>query len=162
MKIKTILVATDLSETSKPAVRYAADLANENGAKLVLLHTLDPGLYKSHDLYIRAWERAELFKHHRDRAMDSLRAILPEDEYPEMEIERRVVHKMPAAESIVDAAERVEADMIVIGTHGRSGVSRLLHGSVAEEVLRTANCPVTTIRPCGGVEGRRNEAEKAG
>ena len=151
MKIDTILAATDLSDISKPAIEFAAETAREKGAKLVLVHALDPAIYDSHDLYMSVGERAKLFENQRDEAIEAMRAMLSEELTRSITVERRVVH-MEAAEGILETAKKVGAQMIVIGTHGRSGLSRLMYGSVAEEVMRGATCPVATIRPNGDVD----------
>ena len=78
-----------------------------------------------------------------------LAEVLPEAEAAKVEVTRQVVVGSPSHEIIkVAAAEKV--DLIVIATHGRTGFSHLFMGSVAERVVRTAPCPVLTIRPTGG------------
>lgn len=149
--IRTILFPTDFSETSTRAFGYACELARENRAKLVAVHVLEPvpplvadGIVIPCDL-----EGA------RDAAQQRLWNLTPNQSGLEFE---RELCDGPAAATIVKTAEEISADLIVMGTHGRSGVRRLLLGSVAEEVLRHAHCPVLLVkqtRPVKRTSGAR-------
>jgi len=139
LAIKTILHPTDFSEHSEHAFRLACELARDYGARVVVAHAITLQLYGSLEtgplvadpLVIEAELRARL------------EAVQPPD--PAIVVERRLC-KGDAAAEIVALAGDINADVIVMGTHGRGGVGRLLLGSVAEAVLRRAPCPVLTVR----------------
>ena len=124
-----ILVASDFSATSEAAIDCARELALRLGASLHLLHVVDDPAGAAR----------------RGDAEQGLAARLtPED--------RRVLRATtdvlvgPVAPTIVEMASSRDADLIVMGTHGRSGLAHALIGSVAERVVRTADCPVLTVR----------------
>ena len=151
---KRILVPTDFSKPSEAALRYARDVAARFGASLHLLHvTEDP--YRSvygAEVYVPAVEglRETMLEEAVGRMKDRL---LPSDIH-ERHATTEAMIGSPAA-AIVDVAESQNIDLIVMGTHGREGMSHLLLGSVAERVVRTAPCPLLTVS-----EPRR-QAEKA-
>ena len=139
---KVILVPTDFSTASAPAMEYARMLAERFGAALHLLHVVEdpyaaaawPGAYASMpDLRERLTAEAE-------QRFEGITASLSD-----LETATEVVVGLPA-KTIVDVAATRGADLIVMGTHGRSGVAHLLLGSVAERVVRMAICPVLTVR----------------
>jgi nucleotide-binding universal stress UspA family protein len=119
-----VVLATDLSESSRAAARAAADYARRLGARLHVLHVLWPTSDAAAGPAL-------------ERLAGELRATAP--------VVTAVESGMPAADIIVRYAERQRASLIVMGTHGRTGVSRALLGSVAERVVRTAPCPVLTV-----------------
>jgi nucleotide-binding universal stress UspA family protein len=137
--IRTILMPTDYSPPSEHAYRLACSLARDHGARLVLLHVRRPEVTFG-ELYPLP---------PRDPAEERL--LLPEclgrlhHTEPAVPIEYLVKEGEPA-EVILATARQVESDLIVMGAHGRSGVGRLLLGSVAEKVLRRAPCPVLTVK----------------
>ncbi len=144
MQIRQILAPTDFSECSKQAVACAYELAQTFGAKLVLLHVIEE--LPSYIGFIPPGGAAMLLKDLERQARLDLAEVLPEAEAAEVEVTRQVVGGSPSHEIVkVAAAEKV--DLIVIATHGRTGLSHLGMGSVAERVVRTAPCPVMTIRP---------------
>ena len=143
-RIETILFATDLSPASDRAFEEACRLAREFGAELVIAHAYDPtsvlalGYVPAH-AYLE-WE-------------DQFRESLEEKLDPLVQSARRegidarsAVLTGPAEQAILDAAERENAGMILMGTHGRTGASRFFLGSVASRVIATASCPVMTVR----------------
>ena len=141
-----ILVPTDFSAPSDAALACARAVATQFGASLHLLHVAD-------DPY-RALYSNEVFV----AEVEGVRADLVNDAYRRMkqltaaDDERSVTVEAiigTAASSIVDYAAGHDIDLIVMGTHGRSGMSKVLMGSVAERVVRTAPCPVLTIREPG-------------
>jgi universal stress protein A len=143
-RIRQILAPTDFSESSKQAVAYAYELAQTFGAKLVLLHVVEE--LPSYIGFIPPGGAAMLLKDLERQAHLDLAEVLPEAEAAGVEVTRQVVLGSPSHEIVkVAAAEKV--DLIVIATHGRTGFSHLVMGSVAERVVRTAPCPVMTIRP---------------
>jgi nucleotide-binding universal stress UspA family protein len=147
-EVRAILAAIDFSDDSKDAARVARSIAAHLGARLVLLHvaTMDvvPGVVPM--VY-------DLQPDH-----DFLAALKTQFEGPDLKAPIEVVLRQGvAASEILSVAETMGCDLIVIGTHGRSGIVRLLMGSVAEAVLRRANCPVLMIKPAAHV--RRSTAE---
>jgi nucleotide-binding universal stress UspA family protein len=139
LPIKTILLPTDFSECSSQALRVATLLARETKARLIVLHVAEMevvysgvlgGVPTDPLLYLNGLE-------------SHLAHITPHD--LDDRVETRVVEGDPVTE-ILAAAEGSECDLIVLGTHGRRGLRRALLGSVAEGVLRSARCPVLTIK----------------
>jgi universal stress protein A len=136
MFAKTILFPTDFSETTDAGLKYATSFARDTGARLVIVHVHAPVAYGGELGYVVPdTDETALRK--------QLEAVVPAD--PAIEHEHRLLHGDPASE-IVRLAEEEHADLIVMGTHGRTGLMRLLMGSVAEAVVRRAPCPVLTIR----------------
>ncbi len=144
-RISRILVPTDFSPTADAALDYAFGLAEKFGASIQLLHVLeDPFVYEgiSGEGYIAeapAIRTAMLNDAHaklRQRAGAG---------GPKIKVEAEVLFGHGARSIAEYAAERV-VDLIVMGTHGRTGVAHLLLGSVAERIVRTAPCPVLTVR----------------
>ena len=140
-----ILVAMDFSAPSDAALEYARAVAVQFAGSLHLLHVAE-------DPY-RAIYSAEVFVPEleglRDEiladALGRLKARLRRADVDELHATADAIVGMPAT-SIVEYAEGHDIDLIVMGTHGRGGMSHLLMGSVAERVVRTATCPVLTIR----------------
>ncbi len=136
LPIHTILHPTDFSERSRFALRLAGALARDYGARLILLHVAVPPV-------VVYGEGAILPTPEEER--DQLLAELEQLQVPGVHVEHRLEEGDPVAE-IVRVAEESRADLIVMGTHGRTGFGRLLMGSVAERTLRKAPCPVLTVR----------------
>ncbi|MGE3807598.1 MAG: universal stress protein [Gemmataceae bacterium] len=138
LHFKTILYATDFSQRSQPAFGLACSLAFDHGAKLVVVHAVPPpAVAFGEALTQRVYEEA---LEHARRDLEKLR---PTD--PAVHFETRVMEGDPAA-VILEAAREAGAELIVLGTHGRAGLSRVIMGSVAEEVLRKAHCPVVVMK----------------
>jgi nucleotide-binding universal stress UspA family protein len=150
MQFRHILAPTDFSEYSKNAVVSALELARTFGAKLTILHVVDLPPYPAYDPiagYVppgTTWPTlvADLER----QATQDLAQLVPEAESSDVEVVRLVAVGSPRGK-IIDTAEAEQVDLIVMATAGRSGFSRLIMGSVAERVIRTATCPVLTIRP---------------
>lgn len=143
--IRKILVPTDFSVASEEAVRYAADLAASLSASVVVVHVIhEPFVAGGEwDLYVRdAPEmREQLFSDVRSR----LSAVVTVFERRGLHVITDIRFGLPR-DGIVNAAMAAEADLIVMSTHGRSGLHHLLLGSVAEHVIRAAHCPVLALR----------------
>jgi nucleotide-binding universal stress UspA family protein len=135
--IHTILHPTDFSDYSTAALRMAEALARDYGARLVVLHVMPPPPVVAGEMgaYIPELEDPTAL-------WDRLNALQPEGSIC---VERFLVKGEPATE-IVNMARGEKADLLVMGTHGRSGLGRLLMGSVAEWVMRKAPCPVLTVK----------------
>jgi nucleotide-binding universal stress UspA family protein len=134
--LHTILHPTDLSETSDAAFRLACAFAQDYCSDLLVLH-----------VYPHPLNGAEAVDRHRSNELEAdlleaLHRLTPSN--PATHVEYRVEEGAPA-EVILDVSR--QCDLIVMGTHGRGGISRVLMGSVAEHVLREAVCPVVTVRP---------------
>ena len=138
LNIQTILHPTDYSERSDYAFRIACSLARDYHARLVLLHVALRSVTIEGEAAI-----APRSEEYIQGELDKLESVLVP---AEVRVERFVREGDPAGE-ILRAAQFTNADLIVMGTHGRTGLARLLAGSVAEQVMRRAPCPVLTVRP---------------
>jgi nucleotide-binding universal stress UspA family protein len=137
--IRTILHPTDFSEYSRHAFDLACGLARDYAARLLVLHVAEPptplvcaespGWPAPIDL---------------QKTDEMLHRVIPAD--ATIAVEHTLAQGDPARE-ILRFAEQVECNLIVMGTHGRGGLNRLVMGSVADEVVRHANCPVLTVNP---------------
>jgi nucleotide-binding universal stress UspA family protein len=133
----TILFPTDLSELAAPAFELACALARDEGARLVVLYVVPPP--STHGEVV-ARRQPDGFYEGLWRQLRELHA--PEGD---VRVEPRL-EEGDAVEEILRVAREVHAGIIVMGTHGRGGLSRLVLGSVAEQVLRRADCPVLTVK----------------
>ncbi|MFM9025500.1 MAG: universal stress protein [Planctomycetaceae bacterium] len=138
MPTKTILLPTDLSTASDAALVHAEALAKQSGARLLIVHVEEPPLaYGGGELYYGIPEPDS------ERILKMLEDVRPRD--PAVPFIHKLTMGDPAGE-IVRIATDERAEMIVLGTHGRTGMVRLLMGSVAEAVVRRAPCPVLVYR----------------
>jgi nucleotide-binding universal stress UspA family protein len=148
--IRRILVPVDFSPPSRAAVRYAGQLAQELGATIDLLHIWRPPTFIPAGLMVvvpGAADHQSLESLAETEIAESMHALVAELK-AERGIEARLrVGFQPGspADPIVELAERGEFDLIVMGTHGRTGVARLFLGSVAERVARLSHCPVLIV-----------------
>jgi nucleotide-binding universal stress UspA family protein len=145
MEFRHILAPTDFSEYSKTAVASALELAKKFGAKLTILHVVEPPPYPIEG-YVPPNLSTTFLEDLERQASQDLAQIVPEAEAANVEVARLVTVGTPYR-SIIDTAEAQQVDLIVMATAGRTGFSHLLLGSIAERVVRTASCPVLTIRP---------------
>jgi nucleotide-binding universal stress UspA family protein len=148
-KIRHILCPVDFSPPSAAALRYAVELAQRFDAEVTAVHAFHVPAYAMPDGSFSLpvnWTQPVIES--AGRELDEFVARAPHDN---VVFHTRVVEGMPHAR-INETAAELGADMIVMGTHGRSGLSHLLLGSVAERVVRTASVPVLTIR--ANSEGR--------
>jgi nucleotide-binding universal stress UspA family protein len=145
MNIQRILAPTDFSELSNQGLISALELAEAFGAKLLLLHVVEPPPYPVEGI-VPSHLGATLLDDLERQATNDLAQVLPEAQRSKVEVARRVVVGIPYRK-IVEVGEEEKSDLIVMTTHGRTGLSHLLMGSVAEKIVRTAPCPVLTIRP---------------
>jgi universal stress protein A len=144
MPDKKILYATDYSEGSLNALQFAEWLARSTDSKLLIAHVCQAEQYPVGELFS---DMPDFDQHE----MDRLNAVQPCD--PKIACEHRLVYGelgtaqvTRPADAILKLAHDENVEMIVLGTHGRTGLRRILMGSVAESVLRHAECPVVTIR----------------
>jgi nucleotide-binding universal stress UspA family protein len=139
MKIATILYPTDFSVSSEAAFQVATAVAQQSGARLVITHV------KKDDMPTRA--SAGSIGIPSDVDETSLTRMLDEIHPTDENVRHtHVLLSGDPAEEILRLAERERADLIVMSTHGRTGLSRMLMGSVAESVVRRAPCPVLTLK----------------
>ncbi|MBI4552507.1 MAG: universal stress protein [Candidatus Latescibacteria bacterium] len=144
IQLKRLLCPTDFSEPSEHALTYAISLAQQYGAVLYLLHVIEPltpvpGIEMGPVLMYD--ERPDLLQ----RVHELLDEMVPEDVKAKIEIKPLIRRGAPFLE-IIRTAREEEIDLIIIATHGRTGLSHVLLGSTAEKVVRKAPCPVLTIR----------------
>jgi len=141
--LKQILVATDFGDAAEAALGYGRELARLFGAKLVVLHVADNAMGSTIGIegYVGAYP--DLQRSIEESANRQLADAVTEDDRRELGV--RTVLRTPAL-TIVNYARDEAIDLIVMGTHGRGPMAHLLMGSVAERVVRTAPCPVLTVK----------------
>ena len=140
LHVKNILVPVDFSELSLKSLEYAIPLARQFGAKITLLYVVEPLTYSPEFpswMVIPPDPAIEM----RRELNDLRKARIPEDIMVEV-----AVHDNFVPSGVIDAAQTSCADLIVITTHGRTGVRRLLDGSACEKIIRLAPCPVLVLR----------------
>ena len=140
--LKKILCPVDHSECSYLALKYAISLALKDEAKLYLMHVIDSRLYDTEMYKFSPYKLNEIDE---SKIRADLMKSLPEGTMDVLEVETMVVKGVPFNE-IINAATEINVDLIVIGTHGRTGLSHVMLGSVAEKVVRKSSCPVLTVR----------------
>lgn len=140
LNINRILVPRDFSSTSDRAVQYAVDWARRTGATLHVVHARV--LHQHVDDQVVQKER-ETIARLRERLHHLQGEVVGQGN---LSLEEAVVRDVAAAPAILDYADDHDIDLIVMGTHGRRGMRRMILGSVSEEVVRYASCPVLTVR----------------
>jgi len=144
MKIDKILVPIDFSEYSIKALEYAIDFGRYFKSKLFLIHVIEPPLYPA-DFSMGQVVLPEIDENLNSRAEEELASIIDNKIAGKIEAEKIVKNGKPFIE-IIETAEELDVDLIIIATHGHTGVEYLLFGSTAEKVVRKAPCPVLTLR----------------
>jgi nucleotide-binding universal stress UspA family protein len=145
MTLDNILLPTDFSACADHALTHAVDLADRFGAHLHLLHVvneLDPDWYGLTDAQERAVKLRDQIE---SEARERLRSLVPEEERA-IETTVSLQLSFDVADSINEYVEEREMDLVVMGTHGRKGLDRLMLGNVADKIIRHAPCPVMTVR----------------
>ena len=145
LDIHSILVPIDFSIHSKNALKYAIPMAKQFGASLHLVYVVEPTIYPA-DLGFGQVVLPGVEDELREKGAEELRSLI------EREIGRKVkasstVRTGNPHQEILNEAEEKMVDMIVVATHGHSGVEQMLFGSTADRIVRNARCPVLTIRP---------------
>jgi glycine betaine transporter len=140
-QIKTIMVPVDFTEYSNRAVDYAVRIAHPFKAKIRLLHVIEQFTYSVTDT-IQVVDHYAALKAIADPLMESLKGKLRRKG---LAVDTLVVRGTPYLK-ILEQARKDRSDLIIMGTHGRTGVQHLVLGSVAERVVRLAPCPVMTVR----------------
>ena len=140
-KIRNILVPVDFSDNSSQAMKYAGGLARHFDARLTLVHVIEPAPFISD---LRNVPTALSDEEVEARAHHELELLI--EEHAESSIEmKEVVRQGKAYDQIAKAAKQLKADLIVISTHGYTGLKHTLLGSTAERVVRHAACPVLVV-----------------
>jgi universal stress protein A len=146
--IKTILVPVDFSDASRQALDYAQDLAVALGARLHLLHVweIPPYIPPEAMVGIPGQTSQTLSRAAQSHAEEQMRVLAAAAREAGAPIDETKLESGDPARTIVEVAESGGYDLIVMGTHGRTGIGHLLMGSVAEKVLRRTSCPVLSVR----------------
>jgi nucleotide-binding universal stress UspA family protein len=154
LPLGTILHPTDFSEHSEFAFRVACALARDYKARLILLHVLTPPMmvYGGEPVLAETWPSVK-------EVEEKLRQLQNQAHHVRAEIQ---VLEGDPVDMILRAAEETHSDVIVMGTHGRTGLGRLLLGSVAESVIRKAPCPVLSAKPSPARQKALEESETKG
>ncbi len=146
IRLDRILVATDFGEAADAALQYGRALARVFGASLTVLHVAEDLLTASFGVegYIGGYP--EFQRGIEEAARKKLEALLTEEDRTELGAIAVLRTSGSPALTIVNYAKDVHADLIIMGTHGRGAMAHLLMGSVAERGVRTAPCPVLTVK----------------
>lgn len=146
INIKKILVPTDFSETSKYAIQYAIEFAKSFGAEIEIVHVIfDESQIVA--FYLPQVTFQNLDKELEESAEKQMKDFI--ESFPELSSVTYSIKmlKGTAFVEIINEAKEYNADLIIIGTHGRTGLEHVLFGSTAEKVVRKAPCPVFTVKP---------------
>jgi nucleotide-binding universal stress UspA family protein len=137
-----ILVPHDFGEPAEYALSFALDLAQKLGARVTVMHAYEimPAMGSGEGI----WMSAEMLREIANAARTALDDIVKRSARPGLEV-KSVLRQGPPWSEIDAAAKELNAELIVMATHGRHGLARALLGSVAEKVVRTAPCPVLTV-----------------
>jgi nucleotide-binding universal stress UspA family protein len=142
VSFRHIIVATDFAESAEQALACAVELARTHGAELVLLHVyMDLPAYPE----VTTGQVEAIYEEQRQWVADALERRARSARSQGL-LARPVVRTGPPAATIAETARDERADLVVVGTHGRSGLDRLIVGSVAERVVRLAPCPVLVVK----------------
>ena len=155
-KVEKILAPTDLSELSRVGLEYALELARGWGAEVTVYHVANAADLVNY----KASSLEDLLNKHRKLLADLLNEHFAEL-LPLVEVRQKVDVGSPAP-NILDEAEKEASDLIVMSTHGRTGLAHVLMGSVTEEVVRNAACPVFSIHPPKPRRQRENTSREPG
>jgi nucleotide-binding universal stress UspA family protein len=142
--IQHILVAHDFSETAEKALDFALDLAAKLGAHVTAMHAYELPTYAFPEGPVLTVEMIAQIERAAATALEGIVARAARRS-PAVKVKTELRHGS-AWKEIDQAAADLKVDLVVLGTHGRKGIARALLGSVAEKVVRTATCPVLTVR----------------
>ncbi len=153
--IKKILVPIDFSDYSKNALKYAVQFSKFFEAKIYLIYVIEPMVYPS-DFSLGQVSIPSTEYDMQDRAKSELELLVKNEITEELCTEVIIKAGKPFVE-IIDTASELDIDLIIIATHGHTGMEHLLFGSTAEKVVRKAPCPVLTLRePIKGFKFKGN------
>lgn len=148
---RRVLVASDLTELAVPALKAAVAHARASGAKLTVLHVIEPLREARPWVTTLAPPDVEMFERLMEQEAGACRKMLADQLAgvmaggPPVDCETIIV-RGPSAETVVAEAAARQADLVVVGTHGRRGLKHMLLGSVAERIVRSAGCAVLVAR----------------
>jgi nucleotide-binding universal stress UspA family protein len=142
--LKKILVPIDFSDNSKKALRYAIPFAQQFNASLTLVYIVEPTIYPS-DFGFGQVGFPDVEKELHEKAIGEMSALIDSIVPKSLKTQTMVGSGIPFVE-ITTYAKQEEVDMIIVATHGRSGVEHILFGSTAEKIIRKAPCPVLVVR----------------
>ena len=145
LAIRSILVPIDFSAHSRAALRYAIPLAEQFGASLRLIYVVEPTIYPA-DLGFGQVVYPNIEEELEEKGAAELKSIIDKDIPEGVKASSQVRTGKPHQEILLEAEDQ-RSDLIVIATHGHTGVEHMLFGSTAERIVRNAKCPVMTIRP---------------
>jgi nucleotide-binding universal stress UspA family protein len=147
LQLRTILLPTDFSGCANYALPYAAAIARATAATIICVHVVEPIVpavgYSGLADPMPIADISDQLEESAEREMPELADC---DDFDGLEVEELIVHGDPAAEIVRLASER-EVDLIVVSSHGRTGLGRIIFGSTAEAVVRHASCPVLVVKP---------------
>ncbi len=147
VELKRTMAPTDLAAFGEAGVRAAAELAQRVGARLLLLHVIsEEELERRTNAHVPRRPVGQIYQDLEGAMQEQFRRAVPADVRRDLALEALVTVGAPI-EEILRMAWVKATDMMVMATHGRTGVARMVKGSVAERVLREAPCPVLTVRP---------------
>lgn len=142
--MKRIIVPIDFSDYSKKALRYAVEFARQFSAEIILIYVVEPVIYPA-DFSFGQVAIPSMENELRERGEEQLRKLIETEARQDIPARAFVRSGKPFAE-INRLAKEEDADLIIIATHGHSGIEHVLFGSTAEKVVRKAPCPVMTVR----------------
>lgn len=158
--IARILVPVDFSDPSLQALDYAIEFGRRFKPEFVVLHVLEPVYYPgAGDMYGPGYDMGLVYQEIERATRDQLSRVAATLQKKRLAV-RTLLRVGTAYHAIVETAKRLKADLIIMSTHGRTGLSHVLMGSVAERVVRSAACPVLTVR--GQKPGRRPSPRRDG
>jgi len=147
MHIRSILLPTDFSACGNYALSYAASLARTFGASIICVHVIEPMVPTvGYSGMTEPLPLADISDQLEDSAERELPKLAECEECAGLAVEELIVHGEAASE-IVRVAQDRQVDLIVVSSHGRTGLGRMLFGSTAEAVVRHAPCPVLVVKP---------------
>ncbi len=144
MKLNKILVPIDFSDYSKNALKYAVNFAKLFNAEILLIYVVEPVIYPP-DFSMGQIAIPTVTTEFDDRAKEELNKLAKNEIPQQLKVSIIIRTGKPFVE-IIDTASEADVDLIIIATHGHSGVEHILFGSTAEKVVRKAPCPVLTLR----------------
>lgn len=146
IKLKKILYPTDFSESSLEALKYAISFARDSKARLILMHVVNEKMFSEGLSLARVSAPEALREELQAEAERQLKSLIPAQERQGLSWEQVILSGLPFLE-IIRYAQANDIDLIVIGTHGHTGVEHIIFGSTAEKVVRKAHCPVLSVKP---------------
>jgi nucleotide-binding universal stress UspA family protein len=155
IKLEHLLVATDFSACSKEALDYAVQLAQKMKGRLTLLHVFESPFFYPTETALGNYPEVYQWLHDfKQEELKKLNTLTDEARKEGLPVESLFKEGAPSVE-ILRTAKELHADLIVLGTHGRKGLSHVMMGSVAERVAREAPCPVFIAREKKDAEKKR-------